>query len=207
MVGIGTLIIFIAMVLVAAVASSVLIQTSEKLQQRAMAVGSQTTREVSSGMKIVGMTGFTNTEKTRIEYLALSVQPRAGSYDINLNATNIYIQYDNMTVVSLDYSDGNVIASSVSANGIFRTLNLTNINATEFGVIAVRDSDSSIPSTYGMSTKDLAILIINLTAILSETSGLATSEEITGRIVPEVGAAGTFLITAPNSYEHRIVEL
>ena len=58
-----------------------------------------------------------------------------------------------------------------------------------------------------MSTKDLAMIIINITAILSDTSGLATGEEITGSIIPEIGAVGTFLITAPNSYPNRIVEL
>ena len=206
-VGIGTLIIFIAMVLIAAVAASVLIQTSENLQQRAMAVGKQTTRDVSSGIKVVGMTGYTNAAKTKIEYLAISVQPRAGSYDIDLNATNLYIQYDKQTVVSLDYSDGDVVMGSVNSSGVFHTLNHTNLSATDFGVIALRDSDSSITSTYGMSTKDLAVIIINITAILPDTSGLATGEELTGNIIPEIGATGTFLITAPNSYPHRIVEL
>jgi len=126
---------------------------------------------------------------------------------MNLNVTNIYIQYDNITVISLDYTDGDVVTDSVGANGIFRTLNLTNLSATDFGVIAVRDTDNSITSTYGMSTKDLAIIIVNLTAVLKDTSGLATGEEITGRLIPEVGVAGTFLISAPNSYEHRIVDL
>ncbi len=207
MVGIGTLIVFIAMVLIAAVAASVLIQTSENLQHRAMGVGKQTTRDVSSGMKIVGMTGYTNAAKTKIEYLAISVQPRAGSYDIDLNATNVYIQYDKQAVISLDYSDGDMITGSVNSNGVFHTLNHTNISATDFGIIVIRDSDSSITNTYGMSTNDLAMIIINLTAVLPDTSGLATGEEVTGSIIPEVGAVGTFLITAPNSYPHRIIDL
>jgi flagellin FlaB len=207
MVGIGTLIVFISMVLIAAVAASVLIQTSENLQQRAMAVGKQTTRDVSSGMKIVGMTGYTNAAKTKIEYIAISVQPRAGSYDIDLNATNVYIQYDKQTVVSLDYSDGDMITDGVNSNGVFHTLNHTNISATDFGIIVIRDSDRSITSTYGMSKNDLAMIIINLTAVLSDTSGLLTGEEVRGSIIPETGAVGTFLITAPNSYPHRVVEL
>jgi len=207
MVGIGTLIVFIAMVLVAAVAASVIIQTSEKLQQRAYAVGSQTTQEVSSGMKIVGITGYTDVAKTKIETLAISVQPRAGSFDIDLNDTNIYIQLDKMTVISLDTTSEDVINGSVSTEGVFQTLNHSNLTSTEFGIIALRDTDSSITSTYGMSTKDLAMIVINLSAVLEDTAGLITGAEIIGKIVPEIGSFGTFVINSPNSYEHRIVDL
>jgi len=207
MVGIGTLIVFIAMVLVAAVAASVIIQTSENLQQRAYAVGKQTTRDVSTGVRIVGITGYTNAAKDRIEYLSISIKPRAGSFDIDLDDTNIKIHLDKLSVLSLNTSS---INATVHQNGVFHTLvwgNHSYLNATNFGIIALRDADSSISTSYGMSTKDLAMIMINLTAILSDTEGLATGEEITGSIIPDSGSVGTFLITAPNSYQNRVVEL
>jgi len=46
-IGIGAMIVFIALILVAAVASAVIIQTGEKLQQNAQQSGSDTQREIS----------------------------------------------------------------------------------------------------------------------------------------------------------------
>jgi archaeal flagellin FlaB len=203
-IGIGTLIVFIAMILVAAVAASVIIQTSETLQNRAYAVGKQTIREVSSGMQIVDLTGYTNEEKTRVEYLAITIRPRAGSYNLDLNQTLIYLQHDNLTVLSLQYNE---VTSSVNSDGIFHTLNHSNLSSTDFGIIAVRDQDGSISNSFGIGTNDLAIVIINLTAAFQDTNGVSTSTEFHGRLVPEVGSAGIFMISTPNAFDQRVVQL
>ena len=60
MVGIETLIVFIAMALIATVAASVLITTSENLQSRAKTVGTATIREVLAGLAIEDIAGYTN---------------------------------------------------------------------------------------------------------------------------------------------------
>ncbi len=207
-IGIGTLIVFIAMVLVAAVAASVIIQTSENLQNRAYAVGKQTIREVSSGVQIVDQMGYCDENKTVIQYLAISIRPRAGSYDIDLNETLIYLQYDNLTVLSLNYWNGtDTVISTVSGDGIFHTLNNSCITATDFGVIGIRDSDHSVENTYGLGTGDMCMIVINLTAAFPETGGLEPGEELLGRFVPEIGAAGIFLCNAPNAFDTRVVEL
>jgi flagellin FlaB len=207
-IGIGTLIVFIAMILVAAVAASVIIQTSETLQNRANAVGKQTIREVSSGMKIVDLTGYTDADKTKIEYLAITIRPRAGSYDLDLNETLVYLQHDNLTVLSLCFGNGtDGVTNSVSSDGIFHTLNHSVLSSINYGVIAIRDQDSSITNSYGIGTNDLAIVIINLSAAFSDTGGLEPSDEFYGRLVPEVGSAGIFMVSAPNAFDQRVVEL
>jgi len=211
MVGIGTLIIFIAMVLVAAVASSVIIQTSESLQQRAQAVGKQTIRQVSSGMEIVDVTGYTNADKTRIEYIAISIKPRAGSYDIDLNETLMYIEHNNLTILSLNWQNASLspgsVASSVHADGVFHTLNFSTLNRTNFGIIGIRDSDQSIYNSFGMSTDDLAVIIVNLSAVFNDTNGLLPGKDFIGRLVPEVGSSGIFLCSTPSAFDYRVVEL
>jgi flagellin FlaB len=205
-VGIGTLIIFIAMVLVAAIAASILIQTAETLQQRAYSVGKQTIREVSSGMKIIDLTGYTNNDRTVLEYLAITVKLRAGSYDIDLTETLLYISFNNLTVLThTNRTDLNV--AGAHNDGIFHTLNMSALNSTVYGTIATHDSDSSVTSNYGMSTDDTVILMVNLTAAFEETEGLPPGEGFIGRLVPEVGNAGTFVIEAPMVFENKVVSI
>ena len=54
-IGIGAMIVFIALVLVAAVASAVIIQTGEKLQQNAQQTGSDTQREIGGKITVNNM--------------------------------------------------------------------------------------------------------------------------------------------------------
>jgi len=213
MVGIGTLIIFIAMVLVAAVASSVLINTSEILQQRAQNVGTQTIREVSAGIVISDITGYTNANKTKIEYLALSIRSRAGSTDIDLSLITLTVLYENLSVLTLNTSlviDVNTDSKSVFYTPVSSGSNDTLLNKTtavKFGVIAIHDPDSSVTNTNGINSGDRVYIIINLSAIIPNDSGLLPRESISGKIQPEIGAAGVYAITAPAVFSKRIIDL
>lgn len=203
-VGIGTLVVFIAMVLVAAVAASVITQTAEKLQRRAYAVGQDTIRDVSSGVHIIAVAGYTDAAKSKIDYLAISLKPRAGSYDLDLNKTLIHLTYDNYSILSLNENEK---ASNVNGDGVFHTLNMSNLTATNFGAIAIQDADNSIYNVNGLGGEDHVMLLLNLSAIITTTNGLLDGETIEGKIVPEVGAASVFVASAPNAFTYRVIEL
>jgi archaeal flagellin FlaB len=204
MVGIGTLIVFIAMILIAAVAASVLISTSEILQSRAKTVGTQTIKEVSSGVAIESVTGFTNEERTRIEYLAIMVRPRAGSKDIDLRLCTLTVLYENLSVLKLNTS---LVQNSTDSKSIFETSILENLSSYDFGVIAIQDADSSVVKTHGMNTGDRVYILVNLTAMMPDIGGLPARGLLSGEFVPEVGIKSLYDITAPTVYSNRIVRL
>lgn len=203
-VGIGTLIVFIAMILVAAVAASVIMQTAENLQQRAYAVGKQTIRDVSSGLQVIEVTGYTDVNKTKIQYLAIAISPRAGSLDIDLNRTLLYLKLNNFSVLSLNLA---LKTSSQGYSSIFHTLDLSQLNATNYGVISIHDRDDSIMKTNGMSATDQAILIVNLSAVLPATGGLMAGEVLEGTLVPDFGGSGVFVAQAPMAFKYQVCEL
>ncbi|MGB0951261.1 MAG: flagellin, partial [Poseidonia sp.] len=54
-IGIGAMIVFIALILVAAVAAAVIIQTAEKLQQNAQTTGQDTTDSMAARLFVVNV--------------------------------------------------------------------------------------------------------------------------------------------------------
>ncbi len=213
MVGIGTLIVFIAMVLIAAVAASVLITTSENLQSRAKTVGTATIREVSAGLAIEDITGYTNPEKTVIEYLALTVRPRAGSKDIDLSLCTLSILYDNLTILTLNTSlvqvvniDNTSVFQTPISSGSNYTI-LENLTTHKFGVIAIHDPDESVTRTNGMNPGDRIIVIVNLSTIITNDGGLPTRQTISGSFIPEIGIPAQFDTITPAVFSKRIVSL
>lgn len=64
--GIGTLIIFISMVLVSAVAAAVLISTSGVLQERATETGKEATEGIATNIKVVQTGGHRSSSSSAI---------------------------------------------------------------------------------------------------------------------------------------------
>lgn len=94
-VGIGTLIIFIAMILVAAVAAAVLIQTSGVLQQKAQQTGKEATAEVASNLKVTSVMGQTDSTHTYVQKLNITMELSAGGTAIDFS--KVVIKYINET--------------------------------------------------------------------------------------------------------------
>ncbi|MFC7071339.1 archaellin/type IV pilin N-terminal domain-containing protein [Halobaculum lipolyticum] len=89
-VGIGTLIVFIAMVLVAAIAAGVLINTAGFLQSKSQETGQQSSKQVSDRLQEVATVGNVNSGEIDVVNVTVTQAPGAGEIDIH-NATVTWI--------------------------------------------------------------------------------------------------------------------
>ena len=205
-IGIGAMIVFIAMVLVAGIAASVLIQTSTTLESQAMATGQQTTNEVAGGIAVFDVEGHVDVD-TDIDGLAITVRPRAGSPDIDLNETIILLS-DGSTKVLLmyDYANANHFNSSVNtSDGSVFGFNYTGLTNEQFGILVLEDADSSCQRyTPVINTGDKVMLLVDTDACFSK---IQERTDVFGYIYPEHGSPGVISFRTPSSYSDTVYDL
>ncbi len=193
------------MVLVAGIAASVLIQTSGTLETRAMATGRETTSEVATGIEIEDICAWANTNDD-ISYLALSVRPRCGSTEIDLNDTILEISDTNKKIV-LNFT-GQLLVDEDDIDGdFFNSANFDNLQAISFSAIIIEDTDDSISSSQPILTRgDHVYLTIDL-ADASGFNKIAERSDMWGNIIPLEGAMSVFKFRTPNTFFRNIIEL
>ena len=114
-VGIGTLIVFIAMVLVAAIAAGVLINTAGMLQTQAEATGEETQQQVSDRIQIQSATGtVVDGDPATINTTNLTLTKSPGAGDIQLDNVSYEIVTDDEVITGV-LSDPGVTIGSISA--------------------------------------------------------------------------------------------
>lgn len=103
--GVGSLILFISMILVASVAASVLLQTSSGLQQQASKTGEQAIKEVSNKVKTMSVVGYSLTpSSSNVDKLLIAITPNAGSGEIKFSDIIFNYQSENVYLAGVYYN-------------------------------------------------------------------------------------------------------
>jgi archaellin len=99
-IGIGAMIVFIALILVAAVASTIIIKTAEELQQNAESTSDDTRKEISGKISIIQVV-VNGTDGTDINSMQIIAKVASGSMDVLVNNVAFLITCGDATTYGL----------------------------------------------------------------------------------------------------------
>ncbi|WP_435182796.1 archaellin/type IV pilin N-terminal domain-containing protein [Halobellus sp. EA9] len=195
-VGIGTLIVFIAMVLVAAIAAGVLVNTAGFLQATAEDAGQESVNKVTNRMDVVSTHGIVNDTGSgfAVDSLNLTVRMAAGSGSVSLKSTTI--KYVSGTTAE------NLVFKNTSSDGTASDINVSaesggyGLNSTQFTAYALNDdSDNSFPVLN--SQADRYEIVINTSLVEGSGGGLQTGESVELKLTSRSGGSTQVILTMP----------
>ncbi|MBU1159379.1 MAG: flagellin [Candidatus Thermoplasmatota archaeon] len=181
--GVGTLLIFIAMIIVAAVAAGVLVQTAYKLQQQAESTGDEAIQDVAAGFKVLAVWGSTDGAPA-VDHLYIKIALIAGSPGINLENT----------IIEVTQTIGGGVASEITLSYASAA------SATEFTASELRDMDPSTTAVM-MTAGDVFQIEIDVNATSGIDMVLDPQEQLTLLLIPKHGVPTYLEITAPSTLE------
>lgn len=175
--GVGTLIIFIAMVLVAAVAAAVLIQTSGVMQSKSTTTTKEAAASIAENLNVEAVDGYASAAGT-LTYINVTLRLAAGATDIDLSKVLMKVKAQNYL-----YSN-------------------TSVSVTTFRVYALRDPDNGTlaPSVNNYtSASNPSLKAGSLVRLDADVSGLTlqSKSSMTLSLTPEKGATYNLPLTLP----------
>jgi len=198
--GVGAMIIFIAMVVVAGIAAAVIIQTSSKLETQALKTGRETLAVVASGIKILGIDGH-NTSGA-IDQMAIYLSVLSGAPDFDIGQAVIELSNSEYKYL-LRYGGALTNTSSVGGD-IFGVSDFGTDDT--FAVIVLQDADGSLSDANPvLNYGDHVALAIDVDLVFG--ASIPPRTDVFGLVIPEEGAYSTIGFTTPASITTEVVEL
>lgn len=174
----GTLILFIAMIVVAAGTAFILVQTSGTLANKATTVGQRSLQFVSSYADIIMVEEEWITDQNEVRILSLKVRVSAGSDGIDWNDTVLSISTKDASV-DLEYSNSSCFDAAENAGGSVGYWSNHTTGTGYFGIESIIEGSSYVPGY--MQRGDVQRVIFEL----PETMG--ADEEAMIKIIPASG--------------------
>jgi archaellin len=192
-IGIGTLIVFIALVLTAAIASAVILKTAYSLKDRAERQGSMAAAEVAGGVKVLDITGDRGNPVTanivKVRFLATVWAGDANG--VNIAKLRIHWKGPTQSV----YLNLNPASHTVASS--------TDFAAEEIPVRNPRSPEwdpNAVPPTYFLVNENVIYIEIDLTALNGINDPLGAGDTASIYFIPGQGLTVEETFTTPNSY-------
>ncbi len=198
--GIGSLIIFIAMIIVAAVTATLLINVAYSLQQQAEQTSQEAIQDVSTGLKIISMGGYRYNSswgtgapyRNTIDWITIKITLIAGSSPVNISSVILEVT-DGYTVVTLYYD------KTFDFNPTTRP---PPFSGDVFGTRKIRDMGEE--NKYILTQGDISEIYFNATGL---GLNLEPQSQLSLKIIPKHGVPVEKDLITPSPYIARYVEL
>ena len=203
--GIGTLIIFIAIVLVAAVAATVLITTSTTMQKRAYDTSKKSLHQVATNLDIISVTGISANQTNltgathvsdTLHEIAMVLRLSPGADDVDMRRMILTYYTTNVSIKPISYAAG------ARDNVTY----VRNNSASDYGIKyletpeAVADRDNILESG---ETVKIHFWIEDS----SVEYPIGTDVDFMLTLIPEIGLATGVEITTPGRIENVYTDL
>lgn len=182
--GIGTLILFIAMILVASIAAGVLIQTATSLQNKALLTGDRSKSQVSTNIMPVILHGEDGTDSDGINEFYLKARLAPGSDGISFSDLLISFSLKNLSL-DMIYNSSNNCSDISTSNGEYY--------AVEYLI------DSQNKADGYLQYRDVVLICFQSTRKVKE------DETLTLRLIPKVGSPTVIETALPDIMTHKRV--